>query len=154
MNSIRLGVLHKAFEWPIYLKEQRMAAKKGNKYAEKWDKPSVLRALNSIYGDVENNKIVYLGIAIANINLYSDVWVHWQEKFSDDREVIRAVKRIEAKIEANLLSQALTNKVNSAVAIFVLKNKYKWSDKQEVDHTSKGESIVWNEVKTYGKDSE
>ncbi len=131
-----------------------MAAKKGNKYAEKWDKASVLKALNSIYADVEKNKIVYLGIAIANISLYSDVWAHWQEKFKEDHEVFRAIKRIEAKIEANLLSQALSNKVNSAIAIFVLKNKYKWSDKQEIDHTTQGDKITWNEVKTYRKDSE
>lgn len=48
-----------------------MAAKKGNKYAEVWSKPVVLHYLEQIYDDVENNKLVYLGIALANIGLYS-----------------------------------------------------------------------------------
>jgi hypothetical protein len=131
-----------------------MAAKKGNKHAEKWDKVQTLKALNELLYEVEKKKIVYLGIALANLELYADLWAYWQQKFEGDTEVFRAVKRIEAKVEANLLSQALTNTVNASVAIFVLKNKYKWSDKQEIDHTTQGDKITWNEVKTYGKDSD
>lgn len=118
-----------------------MAARKGNNYAEKWSKTTVLNSLNKIYFDVEDNKIVYLAISLVNSDLYPDIWQYWITKFKSDDEVIRSIKRIEAKIEANLLSQALSNKINSTVAIFVLKNKYKWSDKQEIDHTSKGESM-------------
>lgn len=131
-----------------------MSYNKGNKNAEKWTKQVVLDHLEQILKDIEDNKLVYLGIALANIGLYNDVWMWWVDKFGDDKVVIRTIKRIEAKIEANLLSQALTNKVNSAIAIFVLKNKYKWSDKQEIDHTTGGDKITWNEVKNYGKDSE
>ena len=128
-----------------------MGAKKGNKTAEKWDKIKTLKALNQILYDVEKDKIVYLGIALAKIDLYADVWAYWLDKFENDTDVFRAIKRVESKIESNLLQQALGNKINSSVAIFVLKNKYKWSDRQEIDHTSKGESIVWEENKNYGK---
>ncbi|RAJ24985.1 terminase small subunit [Pedobacter cryoconitis] len=135
-----------------------MAAKRGNNYAEKWNKTTVIKALNKIYFHVEDNKVVYLAISLVDSELYPDIWQYWTTKFKDDDEVIRAIKRIEAKIEANLLSQALTNKVNATVAIFVLKNKYKWSDKQEIDHTTGGDKITWNEEKTYvkpaGKDTE
>ena len=130
-----------------------MAAKKGNTYAEKWTKIEVKKALNHIHNYVVANKTFYLGVALAENTLYPDIWEYWKKKFAEDEEVFRSIKRIEAKIEANLLSQAASNKINATIAIFVLKNKYKWSDKQEIDHTSKGESIVWNEVKTYGKDS-
>ena len=127
-----------------------MAAKKGNKYAEKWDKTTVLKALNHILHDVKTNKLVYLGVALANLSLYNSIWTDWVKKFDNVPEVTQTIKRIEGQIEANLLDQALHNKVNSKVAIFVLQNKYKWSDRQEIDHTSKGESIVWNETKNYG----
>ena len=127
-----------------------MAAKKANKYAEKWDKLTVLKVLNQIFQNVKDDKIVYLGIALANINLYSDIWNDWSNKFKEEKEVSLSIKTVEGQIEANLLSQAFENKINSTIAIFVLKNKYKWSDKQEIDHTSKGESIVWNEIKNYG----
>lgn len=128
-----------------------MPAKKNNKYAEKWPKASVLYHLENIYNDVRDNKIFYLGVALANEELYADIWQYWLEKWGKDEEVFRLTKRIEAKLEANLISQSAHNKINATIAIFVLKNKYKWSDKQEIDHTSKGESIVWNEVKTYPK---
>ncbi|MBE9598761.1 terminase small subunit, partial [Pedobacter sp. MC2016-24] len=117
-------------------------------------KDIVLDHLDEIFNDVEGNKIVYLGIALANLGLYNSIWTDWIAKFDGDKIVSQAIKRIEAKIEANLLSQALTNQVNSAIAIFVLKNKYKWSDRQEIDHTTQGDKITWNEVKTYRKDSE
>lgn len=45
---------------------------------------------------------------------------------------------------------------DTTAAIFWLKNrqpKY-WRDKQEIDHTSAGERIVWNETKTYGTNRE
>lgn len=135
-----------------------MAAKKGNNYAEKWTKQVVIDHLAQILHDVQENRIVYLGIALANIDLYSEVWNDWSNKFSADKQVSLAIKKVESKIEANLLSQALSSKVNPAVAIFVLKNKYKWSDKQEVDHTSGGNPIQWVENRTYqdqaGKDAE
>lgn len=131
-----------------------MSYNKGNKNAEKWTKQVVLDHLYQIFDDVEHNKLVYLGIALANIGLYNTIWTDWIAKFGDDKVVSQLIKRIEAKIEANLLSQALSNKVNSAIAIFVLKNKYKWSDKQEIDHTTGGDKITWNEVKNYRKDSE
>lgn len=132
-----------------------MAAKKGNRNAEKWDKATVSKFLNEIYFEVQNDNIVYLNIVLAKKQLYSDIWNDWTNKFADDKIVSLLIKRVESLIEANLLSQALHNKVNAKVAIFVLQNKYKWSDKTEIDHTSKGESIVWNEVRNYddGKDS-
>lgn len=131
-----------------------MAAKKGNKYAEKWTKQVVLDHLEQIQQKVKADNIFYLGVALAELNLYHQVWSEWTKKFGDDRHVSDTIKRIESLIEANILQLAGSNKMNTAIAIFVLKNKYKWSDKHEVDHTSKGESIVWNEVKTYGKDSD
>lgn len=126
-----------------------MAAKKGNKTAEKWTKEITLKSLRELEANVKADKIFYLGIALAQLDLYPQIWADWQVKFKDDNDVSVALKRVEAQVEANLLLQAGTNKINATIAIFVLKNKYKWSDKQEIDHTSKGESIVWNENKTY-----
>jgi|GEM_PF-1124126 len=126
-----------------------MAARRGNKTAEKWDKNTTLKTLGKLLLVIKADKIFYLGIALAQIDLYPQIWADWNEKFKDDTDVSVAIKRIEAQVEGNLLQQSATNKINATIAIFVLKNKYKWSDKQEIDHTSKGESIVWNENKTY-----
>lgn len=128
-------------------------AQKGNKNAEKWNRIEVLKNLSVIQTKVKKNKVFYLGVILAEIGLYHQIWSEWTAKFVDDNVVSDIIKKIEAQIEANLLQLAGSNKMNTAIAIFVLKNKYRWSDKQEIDHTSKGESIVWNETKTYGKDN-
>jgi len=130
-----------------------MAAKKGNKSAEKWTKEVVLSKLQVISDYAKQNNSYYLGTVLNELGLYVDIWSDWTKKFANDLEVSRAIKRIESVVEANLVTILVTGR-NAAGAIFVLKNKYKWSDKQEIDHTSKGESIVWNEVKTYGKDAD
>jgi hypothetical protein len=56
----------------------------------------------------------------------------------------RALTRVEQQYENFLFER------NSTGAIFALKN-FGWTDKSQVDvdHTSKGESIVWQETKTY-----
>lgn len=126
-------------------------AQKGNKNAEKYSKEVVLKHLSTILKSVKTEKIFYIGVALVELDLYPEIWSIWSKKFEDDILVIQAIKRVEAQIEANILRLAGTNQMNTAIAIFVLKNKYKWSDKQEIDHTSRGESIVWQENKTYGK---
>ena len=63
----------------------------------------------------------------------------------------RAMTRIEQEYENQLFER------NPSGAIFALKN-FGWRDKTEVDvdHTTGGDPIQWNEVKTYtaGKDAE
>lgn len=56
-----------------------------------------------------------------------------KDRFSNT--VKRAVLKIESIHEANLYKSACTG------SIFWLKNR-QWSDKQEIDHTSNGESIT------------
>lgn len=62
--------------------------------------------------------------------------VYDYEKKNDDFSytIKRARLRVEASYEQFLLTKAATG------AIFALKN-FGWADKQEVDHTTKGESI-------------
>ena len=125
-----------------------MAGKKGNKNAEKWTKEVVLNKLDELLTYSIDNNSFYLGVVLNANGLFLDVWQYWVNKFRKDEMVLRTIKKIESVIEANLVTILVTSR-NSTGAIFVLKNKYKWSDKQEIDHTSKGESIVWNENKTY-----
>jgi hypothetical protein len=66
----------------------------------------------------------------------------YKEKKQFSYPIKRALSKVEQQYENQLFER------NPAGAIFALKN-FGWRDKQEIDHTSKGESIVWNEVKTY-----
>ncbi|MFA6445726.1 MAG: terminase small subunit [Candidatus Paceibacterota bacterium] len=67
-----------------------------------------------------------------------------RETISDYREkpeYADAIKKAKDKCEYSIEYGALTNNLNPAMAIFSAKNNYGWSDKTEIDHTSKGESI-------------
>lgn len=53
-------------------------------------------------------------------------------RFSSVNSTFRqTIKRVEALQEQRLVEQAMRNKANAAVAIFVLKNKHGYADKQE-----------------------
>jgi len=130
-----------------------MAAPRKNKNAEKWTKQTVTNALEYIEDFVIKEKSVYLAAALVNFKYYPQIWSEWRDKFEHDKVVSELIKRVDARIESNLVTRLLNNQCNAAGAIFILKNRHRMADKQEVDHTSKGESIVWNEVKTYGKDN-
>lgn len=75
----------------------------------------------------------------------------YQKKKQFSYSIKRALTHIEQQYENQLFER------NPSGAIFALKN-FGWKDKTEVDvdHTSGGNPIQWNEVKTYtaGKDAE
>jgi len=89
---------------------------------------------------------------LANFRLYPQIWSEWRDKFEDDKIVSEAIKRVDNLVETNLVMRLLDNKCNAAGAIFILKNRHRMADKQEVDHTSKGESLapVINIIKPNG----
>jgi len=126
-----------------------MAAPKKNKNAEKWTKQTVTKALTEIEDYVIAEKSVYLAAALVHFQYYPQIWSEWRDKFEHDKFVSELIKRLDARIESNLVTRLLNNQCNAAGAIFILKNRHRMADKQEVDHTSKGESISINVTKTY-----
>ena len=127
-----------------------MAAKKGNRYAEKWTVETVTAKLAEMEDYVKNSDCVYLGSLLVKFGLYKDIWAYWKKVFSDNDEVFRATKRIEEIFEVRLFEGALTGKFTASVAIFGLKNNHNWKDKQEIQGQV---HIVWQETKTYAPKS-
>jgi hypothetical protein len=82
----------------------------------------------------------------ADSNTYRDLLPDFRErcpKFRDTEKLARA------RAEANLLRMAAGGACPPAFGIFALKN-YGWSDRQEVDVTSKGERIGAAALNIYG----
>ena len=118
-----------------------MPAKKGNTYAEKWTKAEVLKALKQIQAEAQRPTCTWLGTALVRVGLYREIWTYWKEKFAKDIEVFQTIKNIDTIFEERLFSKALRGEANATVAIFGLKNNHGWKDRQEVDHTTAGESL-------------
>jgi hypothetical protein len=85
-----------------------------------------------------NLPITITGLALA-LNTTRETLMDYQERdeFSDTIKAVKLVCENYAEI------QVFTGK-NQAGAIFALKN-YGWKDKQEYDHTSKGEKITYTD---------
>lgn len=56
----------------------------------------------------------------------------WRKTYAENKEFSDTIRKIENELENRTYKLALANKVNSAVAIFGLKNNYNWKDKQEI----------------------
>ncbi len=119
-----------------------MAAKQGNKYAQKWDKANVTGYLTNIEAEAKKDTCLWLGTALVDVGLYRDVWAYWKKIFKKDEDVFRTIKRIEQIFENKLFVGGLKNELNPTLAIFGLKNNHEWRDKHETDLTSAGKSIA------------
>ena len=68
----------------------------------------------------------------------------WRTQFKDNKLFSDTLKKIEDELENRMFKLGLSNKANTALVIFWLKNNYGWKDKTEIDHTTKGDKIVNN----------
>jgi len=121
--------------------------KPGNKEAEKWTQENVLEKLQEIDQlSKEDKNVVFLYEALELVDLYPDVWQYWKEKFKEDIDVFRAIKKIEQMLENRICKKGLTGEHNATMSIFLLKAKYGYSDKQEINlNVTKGADSIFLE---------
>ena len=114
-----------------------MAAPKGNKFAEKWDKETTLSKIIEVIYVLESRRVYSLSSALDAVELYADWWSDMTKKFADDVEVSRAIKKAETLVENRIVHDTMTGEAKSAAfSIFLLKNKFGYVDKQEVDQNT------------------
>jgi hypothetical protein len=72
------------------------------------------------------------------VRCYPDWWAYIANTYEDNEEVFRAIKKVEVLLEQRIINSTLTGDIKSAaMAIFYLKNKHGYKDKQEVDNTNR-----------------
>lgn len=94
----------------------------------------------------KNKPYTITGLALW-LDTTRETLMDYQENKGD--EFSDTIKRAKLKCENWVEEGALTNKINPTSAIFNLKNNYGWKDKTETDLTTNGQSINWNEQKSY-----
>jgi protein tyrosine phosphatase len=129
-----------------------MGAEIGNKYAEKFSEETVTGILNNIISELheEDNqnkkvaeKMFFIGQALNRYGVHKQRWSEWKNtKFKDVKKVSELIKHIESIFEERIFVGAATGGLNPTMAIMCLKNHYKWVDRHEMDHQSKGEKIT------------
>jgi hypothetical protein len=115
-----------------------MAAKKGNKYNEKWTEETVLEAVESIldltengipvYDDdgetvIQREEVLWIGQPLAKIGLYRELWAYWKNKFDKETQVFKAIKKVETILETKLVLKGFSSR-SPVMSIFLLKTNY------------------------------
>lgn len=114
-----------------------MSYNHGNKFAEKWNEDTVITKIMEMQTNIIKDNLYTLNSSLFSVDLYSDWWAHMTEKFKENRNVSRAIKRTEQLIEENIIRSTMDGTVKSSAAfsIFLLKNKFGYSDKTETQHS-------------------
>ena len=84
---------------------------------------------------LEDESIVFIGQSLANRGINAHKWSELKSSNLDNKPVLDTMLRIETILEHRLVTGALANKLNTTMAIFVLKNKYGYKDSKQVDNT-------------------
>ena len=106
----------------------------GKKNAEKWTDETVSKVLDSMLDTIKVNKCYYVGWLLDDHDLYPDWWAYIKGKESLSPDIGKTMRRIEQKLERNLLQAMLQGDVKETTGIFTLKSKHGWVDKTQHDH--------------------
>ena len=122
--------------------------KKGQKAAEKWTEVTTMDILTKMWEttikgieDADGNPVRANDIkTIQEICLIhdvdSDLWAYLKTKFKENKIILRLTKRITDILEARMIYSGQT------MDIFVMKNHYGYSDRQELAQVKKnGEDV-------------
>jgi ribosomal protein S17E len=114
--------------------EKISIAMEGNQNAVKWTEETMTEILTEMGDLCKSDGCYYIGWLLDEFDLYPDWWADMTAKFHDNKTVLRRIKKVEQKLERNLVEAMLTGKVKETTGIFTLKSKHKWVDKTEVEH--------------------
>ncbi len=100
----------------------------------KWSDPQEVQTLvDTYFTDTKEEEWTITGLALA-LDTYRSVLIDYQEKDEFSYTIKKAKEKIHNAYEKDL------RKKGRSGDIFALKN-FGWSDKQEIDHTTKGDKI-------------
>jgi hypothetical protein len=110
----------------------------GNKNAEKWNIDTATELFNSAIELSENIDYDFIGEIAKDLNQDKGLFDHLVERFPE----LKPLKtRIKSNCEVNCYRNTKKNRINTAVGIINLKSNHGWTDRNEIDHTTKGEQI-------------
>ena len=109
----------------------------GNRNAEKYTEQEVTKLLSKVLERSEAEDCYFILNAIKGI-ISKATWDWFNEKYKENKTIIGIIKTIQANCEQNLVNGMLTGKVKETGSIFLLKAKYGYIDKQQIEHEHKG----------------
>lgn len=101
---------------------------------EKYTREFVSSELADMMQELQDNtEIVILGELFKSRDYSAQRFSDWEQKFSDDDQIMESIKRIKSTLETRINIGGLKGKLNPTMTIFNLKNNYGWKDKNETE---------------------
>ena len=119
-------------------------APKGNKNAEKWTKKLATELLEKALAlcdekEEEVFKYDFIGeIACELGTFHQNLTVHLPDRFPELKDKSRLLK---SYMERNCYFNTKKGNIKEATGLVNLKSNHQWTDRQQLDHTSKGERL-------------
>ena len=140
-----------------------MAAPKGNTNAEKWTEKEAIKLFDkadsivkqkcdyTVGGkNVSGYEFDFIGELADELDVYRDLLQRdLPRRFEWAKERFNKLKN---RLETNCYSNTKKGIINTAVGIVNLKSNHNWTDRQQTDHTSKGEKINLTPISFVSKD--
>lgn len=113
-----------------------MAGTKGNKNAEIWNEDAVLDKIEQMCEYIIQEGRYTLNSALLHVGLYPEWWSQMSKKFENNDVVSQSIKKLESLVEENIIQDTMVGDAKSAAfSIFLLKNKFGYSDKMQTEHS-------------------
>jgi len=112
----------------------------GNKNAQKWTEEEALKLGEELLSWMKEKpeNVFFKEFLIYENDYYEELTDYLSNKYESFLNVLKKAKKIQ---ELKIVKLSSDNKLNPTMSIFCLKNLHDWRDRQDVDHTTKGEAI-------------
>lgn len=119
-----------------------MAAEKGNKYAEKITLEDAIALVELAYSKI-SDQCYFISHLADECDTYRDKFTYILEKFNDNEQVFRTIKKIYNKCESIVMKKTAAGDITPSLGIFVLKAYHGLieTSKQQTDITTNGKEI-------------
>ncbi len=104
----------------------------GNTNTVKWTEDNVVPILLELVEEAQDDKYMTLGELLLSRGLYKQIFQYWLHKFDGNQEITHLLNFLKGIFEEKLLRGGLSNQYNVAATIFILKNNFGYSDRQDI----------------------
>jgi hypothetical protein len=103
-----------------------------------WESVEAMQAaIDAYFEESDVNELPYTVAGLAGaLGLTTEGLMNYQKR-DDDERFFGTIKEAKQKIESNMISRALANKVNPTVAIFLAKANFNYSDQPKDTNTDR-----------------
>jgi hypothetical protein len=116
----------------------KVGAPKGNKNAERWTFEEASAFFDKALTLSKNNEYDFIGEIAYDLDESKNIFDYLIDKFPELKPL---KEKLLTNCEVNCFRNVKKENINVAIGIINLKSNHGWTDRQQLDHTTKGNEI-------------